>query len=819
MSKRLSSILTTGLGVSSWPAALIGIVVIKAALSLAVKQGSFLASYSGISYFLLLVLAAGFAVRNAVQNTLGSRPFWMLLATGYGLWAVHQSFSLYYELGLHVELPNTSIADSLLFFHVVPLMAALTTVPHRNVSESTPYRAVLNSLLLALSWSFLYGYIVFPYQFLFSSTAPFSYAVRFDTLYFLENLALVSALAILSLRVESPWKRIYLHLLGASALYTLSSTVANLATDSGGYVNGKLYGLGLTASVCWFVWVPLCARQVPGAEASATRSDDSQGSQASVWPMLVIVLISIPIAWELFRRNENAGLRTLRLLIAIATIVCVASAAYIREYLGRRELASLLGLADERLRLAMEAGKSVGWDWDIKSGRDIVFGDLKTTFGISSTTHVGTLEDFRSRVHPDDRERVRKAGSDAMRNHQPYAAEFRVLWPDGTVRWIAAKGKFYYSRRGEAKRMLGTGVDITDQKRMEEALRESEARLRLAAETGRMYAFEWNIVTDAVVQSAEPVQMDGTPEPVRTTGQQMLAGVHPDDLPRVTAAIGQLTPQNPICSVSYRMLRADGSRTWVEETARGFFDEHGKMLRMVGMVADVNERKLAEEALSSVNRRVIEAEEQERNRIAKELHEDIGQRLALLAIEIDELKTDAPRRIAEVRSRMEALWRQTVEILNDVKASAHELHSPRLEYLGIDAVMRCFCREFSERKEVEIDFKSDGLPSLVELDVSVCLFRVLQEALHNAVKHSGVEQFEVRLWEASNEVHLTIRDSGAGFDLEGAMNQKGLGLISMRERLKLLRGTFSIESQPSAGTTVHACVPLRAETKSMRAAG
>lgn len=406
-----------------------------------------------------------------------------------------------------------------------------------------------------------------------------------------------------------------------------------------------------------------------------------------------------------------------------------------------------------------------------------------------------------------------------MQNHQPYAAEFRVLWPDGTVRWIAAKGKFYYSRRGEAKRMLGTGVDITDQKRMEEALRESEARLRLAAETGKMYAFEWNIVTDAVVQSAEPIEMDGTPEPVRTTGQQMMAGVHPDDLPAVTAAIGQLTPQNPICNVSYRMLRGDGSTTWVEETARGFFDEHGKMLRMVGMVADVNERKLAEEALSSVNRRVIEAEEQERNRIAKELHEDIGQRLALLAIEIDELKMDAPHRIAEVRSRMDALWRQTVEILNDVKASAHELHSPRLEYLGIDAVMRCFCREFSERKKVEIDFQSDGLPSLVELDVSVCLFRVLQEGLHNAVKHSGVEQFQVRLWEASNDVHLTIRDSGAGFDLEGAMNRDGLGLISMRERLKLLKGTFSIESQPHAGTTVHARVPLRAESKSMRAAG
>jgi PAS domain S-box-containing protein len=463
----------------------------------------------------------------------------------------------------------------------------------------------------------------------------------------------------------------------------------------------------------------------------------------------------------------------------------------------------------------MEAGKSVGWDWDVRSGRITWFGDLRTMFGMPSTTYVGRSEDFSERVHPDDRKQVFKAINDAMQSQQAYAERFRLRWADGTVRWVAARGEFYYSREGEAERMLGTAVDITDQRRIAEALRESEERLRLAAETGRMYAFEWNLVTDAVVQSAAPVQMDLTSEPVRTTGQQMLAGVHPDDLPRVTATISQLTAHNPTCKVSYRMVRPDGSTTWVEETARGFFDEQGHLLRMVGMVADVNERRLAEEALSSVSRRVIEAEEQERSRIAKELHEDVGQRLALLAIEIDRLKRDAADETAEVASRMEAVSKQTVEILNDVKASAHELHSPRLEYLGIDAVMRCFCREFSERKKVEIDFRSDGLPSLVDPGISVCLFRVLQEALYNGMKHSGVGQFEVRLWGASNEVHLTISDYGAGFNLEAA--RQGSGLISMRERLKVVNGTFSVESQPKSGTTIHASVPIRPETKSMHA--
>jgi len=818
MKKQVSSILGKGLGVSPWPAALIGIVVIKAVLSLAVKPGSFLVSYSGISYFLLMVLAASFAIRNAVQSTLASRPFWSFLAIAYGLWALDQWLYVYYELFRGIELPDNSISDPLLFLHVVPLMAALATLPHRNAPDRAPSWAVPNSLLLAFFWIFLYGYLVLPYQYLIPSAGGSSYALRFDILYSFENLALVLALGILTLRVEGPWKRIYLHLLGASALYTLSSTVANLAIDSGGYVNGKLYGLGLIASVCWFVWVPLCARQIPVGELKPTRSDGRQGLPASAWAMLVVVMISFPIAWELLQRNENTRARTLRLLVAIATIVCLAGAAYIREYLASRELASDLSVANERLRRALEAGKSVGWDWDVKSGRDTWFGDLRTMFGIPTTAFVGHIEDFRDRVHPEDREPIRKAVNDAMRSHQRYEAEFRLLWPDGTLRWVAAKGEFHYSREGEAERMLGMAVDITDQKRMEEALRASEERLRLAAEAGRMYAFEWNIATDAVVHSAASLQIDET-GPMATTGQQMLAGVHPDDLPKVTAAIRQLTPENPICKVSYRMVRADGSTIWVEETARGFFDEHGKMLRMVGMVADANERKLAEEAVSSVSKRVIEAEEQERSRIARELHEDIGQRLALLAIEIDQLRNDAPPQKGERRRRMDAVWRQTLEILSDVKASAHELHSPRLDYLGIAAVMRCFSREFGERKKVEIDFNNYSLPSFVDLDVSVCLFRVLQEALYNAVKHSGVKQFEVRLWGGSDEVHLTISDAGRGFDLEAAMNQEGLGLVSMRERLKLLNGTFFIETQPQSGTTIHACVPLARESKAMRAAG
>jgi len=233
---------------------------------------------------------------------------------------------------------------------------------------------------------------------------------------------------------------------------------------------------------------------------------------------------------------------------------------------------------------------------------------------------------------------------------------------------------------------------------------------------------------------------------------------------------------------------------------------------------DITERKLAEAALTNVSRKLIEAQEQERNRIGRELHDDIGQRLALLTVELHQLH-DNSLILPEVRSRMGEIQQQISEIAADIQSLSHELHSARLQYLGISAAMRGFCRELGEQQKVEIDFQSHDLPGLVSADMSLCFFRVLQEALHNSVKHSGVRHFEVRLWGTADEIHLTVRDSGVGFDREAAKTSQGLGLISMEERLKLVKGTLSIDSQPNRGTTIHARVPLGSGSDSMRATG
>jgi PAS domain S-box-containing protein len=265
-----------------------------------------------------------------------------------------------------------------------------------------------------------------------------------------------------------------------------------------------------------------------------------------------------------------------------------------------------------------------------------------------------------------------------------------------------------------------------------------------------------------------------------------------------------------------RMTKA-GRRVNVSLSVSTIRDSNGRTVGFSTIFRDITERKFAEDALARVNRKLVQIQEEERSRIARDLHDDINQRLALLAVEIETLKLNIPNSFAELSHQLTKIWEGITEVSAEVQSISHQLHPPKLEILGVVASMSGFCREFAERHAVEIDFNSDEISQLVSNEASLCLFRVLQEALHNAARHSGVRQFEVRLGCSSNGLHLTVSDRGAGFDVRSAMNKGGLGLVSMRERVQLVSGTIVIESTPMNGTTVHARVPFGPERRSQRA--
>jgi PAS domain S-box-containing protein len=284
--------------------------------------------------------------------------------------------------------------------------------------------------------------------------------------------------------------------------------------------------------------------------------------------------------------------------------------------------------------------------------------------------------------------------------------------------------------------------------------------------------------------------------------------IHPQDRPRYVAAYIASFDQRQPFKAEYRLRRHDGEYRWVLDTGVPRIETDGSFAGYIGSALDVTERKRSEEALASVSGRLIEAQEKERRRIARELHDDINQRLALLANELQALAKISHDFPAQLHGKAEQLSRSVTEIATDIQALSHTLHSSKLEFLGIAAAMRGFCAEFGAQQKVQIDFGYINIPDSIPRETSLCLFRILQEGLMNAVRHSGVHHFDARLRGLHGEVELTVRDSGKGFDPEAAESNQGLGLVSMRERVGLVNGTISIISKPMHGTEIRVRVPF-----------
>jgi PAS domain S-box-containing protein len=336
-------------------------------------------------------------------------------------------------------------------------------------------------------------------------------------------------------------------------------------------------------------------------------------------------------------------------------------------------------------------------------------------------------------------------------------------------------------------------------------VRESEERFRLVANTAP--AMLWMVGTDSLCTYVNQSWLEFTGRPLEAElGNGWAEGIHDEDLKRSLETYVQAFDQRQSFAMEYRIRRHDGEYRWILDTGVPRFNPAGSFAGYIGSCLDITDRKLAEEALGSVGRRLIEAHEEERTWIARELHDDIAQRIALLAVELERCDHQAPG--SETHEHLQTALQRVSDLGRDVQALSHRLHSSKLEYLGLVAAAKSFCRELSEQRNLRIEFRHSDLPAAIPKEISLCLFRVLQEALQNAVKHSAGENFKVEVQGTNEGITLTVSDSGIGFDWQDAMNGRGLGLISMRERLRLVNGELSIQSAQGRGTIVLARVPL-----------
>jgi PAS domain S-box-containing protein len=378
-----------------------------------------------------------------------------------------------------------------------------------------------------------------------------------------------------------------------------------------------------------------------------------------------------------------------------------------------------------------------------------------------------------------------------------------VAWTDELVNELRAIGDILWNalKRRQAMQALRAAQGF---------LRESEERFRLVANAAPVLIWMAGVDKRCTYFNQGWLEFTGRSLDAEL-GHGWTQGIHADDLEKCLNAYTKAFDSREPFEMEYRLRRHDGEYRWIYDQGAPRFNADASFAGYIGSCIDVTERKLAAEALSTVSQRLIQAHEEERTRLARELHDDIIQRLAMLSVNLQRVRRRPAALIAEVDQEIGNAIQRVADLATDLQTLSHRLHSSKLELLGLAGAAASFCDELSDRQSVDIDFHSENISKTLPMEISLCLFRVLQEALQNAIKHSGARHFQVVFHGQAEAVELCVQDSGAGFDPQEAMRGRGLGLTSMKERLALVHGQLSIHSELGRGTTIQARVPLRSQ--------
>jgi PAS domain S-box-containing protein len=393
-----------------------------------------------------------------------------------------------------------------------------------------------------------------------------------------------------------------------------------------------------------------------------------------------------------------------------------------------------------------------------------------------------------------------------------YQLEKRYLKKDGSVIWGRLTVSVLGARAAQGPFVLAMIEDVTGAIHAREQLEQGRQRLTMALEASRMTAWEYDPATQTIAWVDRNTLREKGHEPMGPLRfADVLRHVHPDERTMLLDLADRIINEGGTFSAEFRMFAKNGSIRWMLGKGELLhkLNEPGTG-KIAGVTLDVSELKRTQVELQELAKRLMEAHEEERRRISRELHDDIGQRVALLGIELDLVRQLLPEHDG-LRERFERAQLATGELGTDLHQLSHALHSSKLKYLGLPAALRELCTRMADKHSLAIqcDYKEEK-PSLPE-EEALALFRVAQEALNNIVRHSGATSVRIRLSYTANEVRLLVCDDGSGFDPSSKTG--GIGLIGMRERMRAVMGDFQIISAPGAGTEVHATVALPASAR------
>ena len=284
-----------------------------------------------------------------------------------------------------------------------------------------------------------------------------------------------------------------------------------------------------------------------------------------------------------------------------------------------------------------------------------------------------------------------------------------------------------------------------------------------------------------------------------------LLRIHPADRETVERTVKLALQEKSLFTVQHRLISANGHVRWISK--RGRVEPSANGARLLGVSIDITDRVEAEEAAREVSGRLINAQEDERKRIARDLHDDLNQRLAMLSVEAD-LLGQMDHNNAGAQPLIEGIAKQVRDLSTEIHKLSYQLHPAKLEQLGLVSATRALCNEQTKLWKVGIEFVQTGVPRELNRTAALCLYRIVQESLQNIGRHSQATAVRVELRREGDEIRLEVSDNGRGFDVAAAAHHAGLGLVAMRERARLVRGLVSFDSAPGKGTRIQVTVPV-----------